>query len=541
MNRSRCRIGRPGALTAVALLGAATVTGCAGGGSGAGGFDSDAVTVAEQEPDHLIPGWGNGYNDDESNALFAPLVAVGPDNQPVLNQAASIKSSDNRVWTIKIKPGWTFSNGEPVTAQSYLDGWNTAAYSPNAWQFNYMFANVKGYKALNPATGKPTAKTLSGAVATDDHTIRLTLTKPDSQLILEMAGGYAWNPLPKVALKDLKAYDEAPIGDGPFMMDGRWEHNRQIKMKRSPTYAGTPAKVTAVTFKMYSSTETAYTDLQAGNVDVNGVWSFIPPEKLSQVKQNFQGRVLVTPQVYPHWLAFPLWDNRFADAKVREAISVSIDRKTIVDKIFGGLFEPAEGLLGKANAGGATGSCGDKCAYDPGRAKQLLAAAGGWSGPLNLYYIGGQGLDSYVQAIANNIRQNLGIQNVVLKAIPTPAQYAANVADKKVDGPFIYQWSSSTPSPQDLLAGVFQKSGSGSARAGYYSNASVDSGIAAAQAAASGSAATDSYHRAEAQIMADFPVAPIYQATQVTAYSPRIKKVSINLSGLDLTALELEK
>jgi len=356
-----------------------------------------------------------------------------------------------------------------------------------------------------------------------------------------MAGGYAWDPLPKVALQDLKTYDEAPIGDGPFVMDGTWKHNQQVKVKRSPSYAGTPAKVAGVTFKTYSSTETAYTDLQAGNIDVNGVWSFIPSEKLSQVKQDFDNRVLVTPQVYPHWLAFPSWDDRFANVEIRRAISMSIDRKTIVDKIFGGLFEPADGLLGKANAGGATTSCGDNCSYDPDKAKQLLAQAGGWSGPLNLYYIGGQGLDSYVQAIANNIRQNLGINEVVLKAVPTPAEYATDVSDKKVDGPFIYQWASSTPSPQDLLAGVFQKSGSGNARGAFYHNPAVDSSIAAAQAATSDDAATGAYHQAEAQIMTDFPVAPIYQATQVTAYSSRIQNVSINLSGIDFTTLAVKK
>lgn len=155
MDRSHYLVGRPGVIAAALLLGAVTLAGCDGGGSGSGGsgdsgsgsgaIDSNAtVTVSEQEPDHLTPGWGNGYNDDESNALFTPLVAVGPDNQPVLAQAASIESSDNRVWTIKIKTGWTFSNGEPVTARSYLDGWNTAAYGPNAWTFNYMFANVEG-------------------------------------------------------------------------------------------------------------------------------------------------------------------------------------------------------------------------------------------------------------------------------------------------------------------------------------------------------------------------------------------------------------
>ena len=85
------------------------------------------------------------------------------------------------VWTIKIKPGWTFHNGEPVTAQSYIDAWNKTAYGPNAWADNGELSDVVGYPALNPASGKPTTKVLSGLKALNATTIQVRLIHPHSQ------------------------------------------------------------------------------------------------------------------------------------------------------------------------------------------------------------------------------------------------------------------------------------------------------------------------------------------------------------------------
>ena len=58
------------------------------------------------------------------------------------------------MWTIKLKPGWTFHNGEPVTADSYINAWNAGAWGTNAHDGNYFFDKIAGYADLNPADGK---------------------------------------------------------------------------------------------------------------------------------------------------------------------------------------------------------------------------------------------------------------------------------------------------------------------------------------------------------------------------------------------------
>src|SRR4051812_20772248 len=112
--------------TAIALL----VAGC-GSGSEKTEATSDTVIIGIGEPQHLIPS-----NTTESSgsqvlaALYYPLVDFDAQNNPVLVAAQDISSTDNKVWTVKLKPGFTFHNGEPVTADSYINAWNYGAYGP---------------------------------------------------------------------------------------------------------------------------------------------------------------------------------------------------------------------------------------------------------------------------------------------------------------------------------------------------------------------------------------------------------------------------
>jgi oligopeptide transport system substrate-binding protein len=517
----------------------ATVTACS---SSDGGDQTSAsggsISIAQFEPDHLTPGWGNSNQADIARALFAPLAALDADNNYQLVMAESITTSDNKIWTIKIKPGWTFHNGEEVVAQSYVDGLNTTAYGPNAWAENYSLTNIEGYDALNPAEGEPTSKTMSGLKVIDDHTFEVTLKTPNNQLKYELMGTWAWAPLPKAALADLAAYDKAPIGNGPFQMDGTWDNpTSSVKVKAYEAYKGPKPKVSNIEFKIYSSADAAYTDLLAGNVDLNGRYTAVPGSKLAQVKSDFSDRVVTADQVNTRWLGFPSADSRFTDIRIRHAISMGIDRDTITSKIFGGVYTPARGLFAPGSIGGSPDGCGEFCEYDPAKAKALLAAAGGWSGPLELQYIAGKGFEPYVQAIANGLRQNLGI-DVVLVASPTTSEFNSAVKSG-TKGMFTGGWAGGAW-PSDILTGAFQKASSYNFASGSYSSEVVDSLILQAKSATTSEEATKLFHEANAEIMKDFPVAPMFNYTSVTIYSDRIEKPVVTSSGAMLDQITLK-
>jgi ABC-type oligopeptide transport system substrate-binding subunit len=172
-------------------------------------------------------------------------------------QADSVTlSSDGLVYTIKIKSGWTFHNGEPVDAKSYVDAWNYAADCTNGYILNTFFQRIEGYDALNPSDCKNvTTKEMSGLSVVDDTTFTVTLLAPFSQFPTTL-GFDAYNPLPQAFYDDPDAYNEAPIGDGPYMMDGKWKHDDTINLQRYPDYAGTPATQTRSSFRPTRSAAT---------------------------------------------------------------------------------------------------------------------------------------------------------------------------------------------------------------------------------------------------------------------------------------------
>ena len=205
-----------GIIVVLALVGAAcSNTGKEGGPtpSSSEAQRGGSFSFPNTEPQHLTP-----QNDYEAagaqvfNVLWTRLMTYDPDtNEPIPAQADSVTSDDNTTWTIKIKSGWTFHNGEPVTAQSYVDAWNWGALGSNGAILNFFFAKVEGYDALNPSKGKATATELSGLKVVDDTTFTVTLTAPFSQFPVEL-GFDAFDPLPKAFFDDPEKFDSAPIG-----------------------------------------------------------------------------------------------------------------------------------------------------------------------------------------------------------------------------------------------------------------------------------------------------------------------------------------
>ena len=129
------------------------------------------MSIGIGEPQHLLPSNATDTNAYQALVgLFEPLITFDKDSKPVMAQAQSVETKDGVAWTIKLKPGYTFTDGTPVTAQDYVNAWNYAAYGPNGQATNYYFSTIKGYADMNPADPKatPKAKTLTGLKAIDD-------------------------------------------------------------------------------------------------------------------------------------------------------------------------------------------------------------------------------------------------------------------------------------------------------------------------------------------------------------------------------------
>ncbi|WP_165964200.1 ABC transporter substrate-binding protein [Actinomadura sp. KC216] len=519
-------------LAAVALAASLGLPACGGDGAGRG---DGTFTAGHSEPDHLVPAdTTSSYAFDVIGELFDNPMTLDVGGRAVPLAAESVTSRDQRVWTIKVRPGQRFHNGEPVTAQSFADAWNNAAYGPNAMAANEYFSYIKGHKELNPDDGnaEPEAKTLSGVEVVGQNTLKVTLNDPFSQFPMLLTYP-AYAPMPKAGLKDLKAFDDHPIGNGPYRMDGDWERNKQIKLIAFSGYTGPRRpKNKGVTWKSYASAETAYTDLRAGRIDV---LQTIPSAKVPEARRLLGDRFLTRRMGTIDYLGFPLWDRRFASADLRRAISMAIDRQGINKAVFNGDYVPADSLLPAIIEGHRPGACGELCTYNPAKARQLFAKAGGFGGTLELYFSNAQPTYAqWMRIVANSLRDVLGIKDVRFRQVPA-SDYFSMLRERGEKGPYRQNWEADYPSAQNYLENMWASADN---RMGW-TNRAFDALIAKANRTADQRQAVAYYNQAEDIAIREMPLIPLWTWAGQGGRSENVDNVTITPYSTGLIATDV--
>lgn len=501
------------AIAAVALLG---LTACAASGTDSE-TSSDILIFAGGEPDHLTPG-RQTVAFDQVMSVFSPLVDLDAEGNTSMLAAESVESDDATTWTITLKDGWTFHNGDPVTAQTYVDAWNFVAYGPNAWENSWELASIVGYSDLNPAEGDPTTEAMSGLTVIDDLTFTVELVGPDSQFPLQLTGAQtAFYPMPEEAYDDLEAYDRKPIGNGPFEMTEAWEDTEEYTVTAYEDYAGPAPTIAGITFRPYTDNLTAYTDVLAGNADV----LYLPTAKMTSAISDFgEDHVYSLQAPGVDYIGFPLWDEKWQNKELRQAISMAIDREAINEAIYGGLYAPANSLTSPNMNGDPAGICAELCEFDVEAAQAKLVEAGGFEGTMTIVYPGGSGLDELFEAYANQIRQNLGIDAV---ASPTTdwAEYWQSLVDHTVAGPHFGHWGALYPSQQSTLRALFTEGGGCYLCTGY-SSPEVDELLLAADASQTLDDSYEGYAAVQEYVLGDFPTVPTFSNTYNYVTSERV-------------------
>jgi len=537
----------------VALL----VAGCGGDNSddegsnakSSGGDSGGTYSIEISNPQFLVPTNTNETSGSEVlDALFTGLVTYAPKtNEPQPSELAeSIETTDQQNYTIKIKEGWKFHNGEPVTAQSFVDSWNYGALNKNGQNNNYFFGGIEGYADLNPedpdteddVVPPATAETLSGLKVVSDTEFTVTLTAPDNTFYAAL-GYTAFYPMTKDALADTAAFEKAPVGNGPFQMVGNVEPNKQIVVKKFADYKGTKPKADGVTFKIYQSLDTAYNDLRAGNLDIMDA---LPPSALANAPTELGDRYKEFPSSYYQFLGFPTFDPRFEKVEVRKAVSMAIDRAAIAKTVFQNTRVPADGFVNPVVAGYREGTCGEACTYDPAKAKEMLAAGGGLDS-MSITYNADGGHKEWTEAACNQINQNLGVK---CKAIPKSAFDVLlddlDKAKKKKQGfgPFRLGWIMDYPSMQNYLGPLYGSTGSSNYYG--YANKSFDALVAEGQAAATPEEAIQKWQQAEDILAEEFPVAPLWFGVTNSARSENVDNLTIDpFDRIDKVAVTVVK
>jgi peptide/nickel transport system substrate-binding protein len=516
------------AATAIALFAAGCQTEQTPEAPAAGG----TIRVGASEAAGVSPAFDDSPSIAIVRTLYVGLVANDNKDGKVVNQIAeSITSSDNKVWTIKLKNNYKFHNGEAVNAESFINAWNYVAYGPNAAPNAPFFGSIEGWSDLQAEdpdgeagpqkAPDPKAKTMSGLKKIDDFSFTVTLTKPFVGWPATV--GYSgFFPMAKACLDNMKSCVETPIGNGPYKIEGSVRHNVGVTVVRNEDFPGTKGKADKIEFKIYDKIDTGYADFEAGELDI---WDSVPPAKYKEAKSKYGERLFEAPSNTFTYVGMPLYNDNFKDVKIRQALSMAIDRQSIIDAVFDGRFTPAQGVVSPNFEGYRAGVCAN-CKYDPAKAKALLTEAGGWKGgKIVLWANAGAGHEKWMQAVGDNWKKELGIDYELKVDLQFPA-YLATADAKKFTGPFRLAWGPDYSFLETYLTPLY--SSTGSSNNSGFSNAEFDKLITDAAGAKSISEGIKAYNSAEDIVVRELPIIPMWFSKTANVRSENVKDYVYN-------------
>ncbi|MGB5758059.1 MAG: ABC transporter substrate-binding protein [Acidimicrobiales bacterium] len=392
--------------------------------------------------------------------------------------------------------------------------------------------------AEEPADGAEAgAGTLSGLTVVDDLTFTVELETPDPEFPLQLSYN-AYYPMPSVAFDDPAAFEEAPVGNGPFMMDGVWDHDVSIKVVPYADYAGSdPADVDSVTFNIYEdSVTTGYLDLQAG---VNDFVKSVPAEQIAAAKEEFGDRYAESDNTGFYYYGFPTYLDDQYPLELRRALSMALDRQLLIDAILDGSRLPASSVVPPSLPGARDEVC-DSWDFDADAARAEFEAFGGLEAlgddPLIVWFNTSTSHEQIAEAVTGQWRDVLGIENIEFQNLEF-SEYLPLLDNKEVTGPFRLGWGMDYPSPLNFLEPLYASYnippvGSNNVN---YMNPEFDQALADGKDALAASGdladAIPFYQQAEDLLCADAQVMPIYFSKNQYAWNDTVDNVFITAFG----------
>jgi oligopeptide transport system substrate-binding protein len=523
---------------AIALVAASALalTGCAAGDDEAAspsGDTSAIVSTNGSEPQNplITTNTTETGGGKIATSLFAGLVSYDADGAIENEVAESIESDDATTWNITLEDGWTFTNGEPVTSQSFVDAWNYGAKFSNAQSASYFFDNIVGYNAEADSE-------LTGITVEDDTHFTVELMAPEADWPLRL-GYTAYMPWPTVALEDIEAFGENPIGNGPYKLaeeEGSWVHEVGISLVTNPDYDGVRKPVNGgLEIKFYTDLDGAYADVQSGNLDVLDA---VPDSAFETYESDFPDTAVNQPAAIFQGFNMPYYLEHWSgeEGKLRRAaLSMSIDREQITNVIFQGTRTPATDFTSPVLDGYSDSLEGSEVLeFNPEEAKKLWAEAdeiSPYTGTFDIAYNSDGGHQAWVDAVINSIKNTLGIE-ATGKAYPT---FAAALADRdanKLTGGTRAGWQGDYPSLYNFLAPLYT-TGAGSNYEDY-SSEEFDSTLAEGTKASTVEDAIAKYQDAQEILLEDLPTIPLWYSNVVGVSADTVSNVTFGWDSVPL-------
>lgn len=427
-------------------------------------------------------------------------------------------SADGLRWTFHLRRDARWTNGAAVTAQDFAFTIHRVLAptlgAPKAPLF-YVLKNAEAYHR-----GELADFAQVGVATPDEHTLVLTLDHPSPRLPALLASG-PWLPVPAAVVEKFGDTRESAwsrpgnfVGNGPFTL-AEWRERQHLLVRRNPAYRQFGrVRLDGIRFQIYDSGETEERAFRAGQVDVT---MSVPFSKLATYAPP---QLQAQPLAETRYLALNVARRPLDRPLVRRALALAIDRRALIDGVLKGAQSPALSLIppGLDDYAPAAQLQPADAAAAKEEARRLLAEAGfpGGRGFPRLEIAGWTASPAALEAIQQMWRRELGIETTLVQREAKVHLAALRAGDYAIAlVPLI-------PDYGDPAAAFGELRSDAAGNYPHWRHARYDALVEEAGHTTDATRRLALYHEAEAIVLAELPVIPLYFNSLHYLISPRV-------------------
>jgi peptide/nickel transport system substrate-binding protein len=438
-------------------------TGGAGSPAASAANASALVFGAVGDPVTLEPG---NFTDNNSGyiqeQIYDRLIGFEPGTTKLVPGLATewTPSSDGLTWTFKLRDGVKFHDGTDFNAEAVRVNFNRWWDPKDSLGFRDSGKTYEIWSSLFGGFKGSEDSLLQNIKVVDEKTVQLVLKQPFAAFPAAIAANYFGMASPDAMKKAGASYgtpSSTAVGTGAFKFV-EWRTGDRVVVEKNPDYWNGPAKVEQVVFRSIKEPSARLAELRSGNIDFT---TDIAPDQLNELKSDSNLKEIRRTSFNVGFLALNPAYEPLKKKEVRQAIAMSINRKSIVDSFWSGLANTDSHFVPPSMKEYQDASLAEY-EYNPEKAKKLLATAGYPNGfDLELWYMPvSRPYYPTPKPIAEAFSADLGAIGIRTKL--NTKDWAAYLADRlKAPGyqSFMMGWTGDYGDPDNFLYYHFGRGG----------------------------------------------------------------------------------
>jgi len=430
-------------------------------------------------------------------------------------------SEDGLTWTFNLRRNVKFHDGTDFNAD--------AVVFSLARQFkpDHPFHKVEGaYQYWNSMSMSDIVKDVR---AVDDYTVAIDLKRPNAPFLSNLAMNFCGIVSPEAVKKFGADFARNPVGTGPFKFE-EWIKDDRIVLSRNPTYWGASPKLDRLIFRSIPENSVRLIALSQGSI--SGMDNLVP-DFISSIETDDRLQLLSQAGMNVGYLAMNMDKDPFQKVLVRQAINHAVNKQSLVDNLYQGLALPAVNPIPPTMWGYHEGIAG--YAYDPEKAKQLLAEAGLpngfkttlWAMPVPRPYM------PQPMKIAQAIQADLKAVGIEAEIVTYEWGTYLDKVQRGQHDMALLGWTGDNGDPDNFLYVLLDKSATQmpANNIAFYRSEPLHDILVEAQQSTDQGQRTALYRKAQEIVYQDAPWVPLVHAAQTAAFEKRVTGFQLHPTG----------